>query len=620
VLGAAGIARNGTSNITGNVGSYPTAAESGTGQMVISGGSDHAADSSSSAAHSGLTAAYADGSTRPGSTIGGALEGDGTIYPGVYSSLSGAYTLAASATLTLDGNGDTSSVFIFQSTAALTTGASTIISLINGAQAQNVFWVIGSDATLGATSTFSGSILATGAITVGSGATVTGRILAEGGLVSLDTDTITNTFVCPPLAGSPTFTFTPLAGSATSTFTPTVNESATGSFTPTVNESATGSFTPTVNESATSSFTPTAGSSTATPSPTPGVVSPLPVALQGADGYSILAGSGITNSGPSSSSGYVGTYPTTSETGFESLSQTCTNYAGGTFTQTAKNDLTTAYNDAQGRTPTNNNVGSELGGQTLPAGVYRSVPTGTSYFQVTGTLTLDGGGDSNAVFIFQADSTLTTANNSTILLTNSAQAKNVFWAVGSSATLGTGTNFVGTILAYTSITVNSGSTITGRLLALNGAVTVGSSTINTASVSQAPCNDLSATPTPHVSITRSSTSTRTPVGSTTASATRTLGPAPAAWPNSYFYPSPAKGDEGAVAYDLRHAGTVTLRVYNQTGRLVDTIRDSKPAGWQSSKVSVGKFASGVYYYILYMQYTAEGTSETQTPRKFVVAH
>ena len=658
VLGAAGIVRNGTSNITGNVGSYPTASESGTGSLIISGGSDHGADASSSAAQSGLTAAYGDGSTRPGSTIGGALDGDGTIYPGVYSSLSGAYTLAAAATLTLDGNGDTSSVFIFQTTAAMTTGASSIISLTNGALAKNVFWVIGSDATLGASSSFSGTILAAGAITAGANAAVTGRVLAEGGLVTLDTDTITNSIACA--GGSPTFTPTG-GGSATSTFTPTGGGSATSTSTPTGGGSATSTSTPTGGGSATSTSTPTGGgsaTSTSTPtdngsitatftpsitvSPTtgPSPVSPLPVALQGADGYSILAGSGITNTGASSTSGYVGTYPTASETGFGSLSQACTNYAGGTFTQSAKTDLNTAYLDAQGRTATAT-VGTELGGTTLPTGVYDSA-AGT--FGITGTLTLDGGGNTNSVFIFQTASTLITATNSVVLLTNGAQAKNVFWAIGSSATLNTGSTFVGTILAYTAITVNTGCNITGRLLALNAAVTVDSSSINTSSVSQAPCNTVTATstPTPGGSATSTGTptaggsatstgtptagstatrtSTPTPASSVTALATHTAGPAPAPWPNSYFFPSPAKGDAGAVAYDLRQAGVVTLRIYNQTGRLVDTIHDSKPAGWQASKVSVGKFASGVYYYILYLQYSADGTSETQAPRKFVVAH
>jgi len=683
VLGSSGIAKNGTSNITGNVGSYPTASESGTGSMVIGGGADHGADGASSAAQSGLTAAYGDGSTRPGTTIGGALEGDGTIYPGVYTSLSGAFTLAAADTLTLDGNGDTSSVFIFQTTAAMTTGASTIISLVNGAQAQNVFWVIGSDATLGASSTFSGTILAAGAVTVGANAAVTGRLLAEGGLVTLDSDTITNSFACaggsptftPTLGGSITYSPTPAAsGSVTSSPTPTDSGSVTSSSTPTDSGSTTASSTPTDSGSTTATFTP---SITVSPTTGPSPVSPLPVSLQGADGYSILAGSGITNTGASSSSGYVGTFPTASETGFGSLNQACTNYAGGTFTQSAKTDLNTAYLDAQGRTATAQ-VGTELGGTTLPTGVYDSA-AGT--FGITGTLTLDGGGNTNSVFIFQAASTLITANNSVVLLTNGAQAKNVFWAVGSSATLGTGSTFVGTILAYTAITVNTGCNITGRLLALNAAVTVDSSSINTASVSQAPCNTVTATssPTPGGSTTASpsptaggsttssptptaggsttssptptaggsttsspsptaggstatsthtpapgstftSTRTPTPGSSVTALASHTAGPAPAAWPNSYFYPSPAKGDAGAVAYDLRQAGVVTLRVYNQTGRLVDTVHDSKPAGWQASRVNVSRFASGVYYYILYLQYSADGTSETQAPRKFVVAH
>ena len=116
--------------------------------------------------------------------------------------------------------------------------------------------------------------------------------------------------------------------------------------------------------------------------------------------------------------------------------------------------------------------GVELGGRTISPGVYAG---GT--IELTGTVTLDGGGDPNAVFVLKAASTLVTASSSRVVLVNGAQACNVFWQVGSSATFGTGTAFAGTVIANVSITATTGTTLDGRLLALNGAVTLDSNTI-----------------------------------------------------------------------------------------------------------------------------------------------
>ncbi len=200
-----------------------------------------------------------------------------------------------------------------------------------------------------------------------------------------------------------------------------------------------------------------------------------PVTLGTAASFAILAGSGITNTGPTTITGNVGTFPTTTETGFGSVTIIGTNHMGDAVTQGAKNDLTTAYNDAAGRVPFTV-VAGDLGGQTLAPGVYHSA----SSLGLTGTLTLDAQGDPNAVFIFQMGSTLTTASASNILLINGAQACNVFWQVGSSATLGTNSNFVGTILALTSITATTGVIVNGRLLAQNGAVTLDTNIITIA--------------------------------------------------------------------------------------------------------------------------------------------
>jgi uncharacterized repeat protein (TIGR01451 family) len=198
----------------------------------------------------------------------------------------------------------------------------------------------------------------------------------------------------------------------------------------------------------------------------------LPVNLGTATSFAVLAGSGITNTGPTTITGDVGTFPTTTETGFGSVTLIGTNHAGDAVTQGAKTDLTTAYNDAAGRGPTIP-VSGDIGGQTLVPGVYNSA----SSLGITGTLTLDAEGDPDAVFIFQMVSTLVTASGSNVNLINGAQACNVFWQVGSSATLGTGSAFRGNILALTSITATTGATVEGRLLARNGAVTLDTNTI-----------------------------------------------------------------------------------------------------------------------------------------------
>ena len=197
---------------------------------------------------------------------------------------------------------------------------------------------------------------------------------------------------------------------------------------------------------------------------------PTFVPLGSAAGFAVLAGSGITIAGAVNSSnitGNIGTFPTTTETGLGNLVLSGINHAGDTITQTAKNDLVTAYNAAAGQIVTQT-VPTELGSTTKGPGVYDST-AGT--FTITGTLTLDGGGDPNAVFIFKAASTLITAASSNVVLIGGAQACNVFWQIGSSATLGASSNLLGTVLAMTSITATTSATATGRLLARNGAVT-----------------------------------------------------------------------------------------------------------------------------------------------------
>jgi hypothetical protein len=207
---------------------------------------------------------------------------------------------------------------------------------------------------------------------------------------------------------------------------------------------------------------------------TSAVAAATAVPLATDDSFSVIAGAGVTNTGPTTVSGDIGTFPTTSISGLGSLTVGGANHAGDAVTQQAKTDLVTAYGTAAGEGPTNP-ITADLGGRTLLPGVYNSA----SSMGLTGALTLNAQGNPNSVFVFQIGSALTSASGSRINLVNGAQACNVFWQVGSSATLGTGSTFIGTIMALTSVTVTTGVTIDGRVLARNGAVTLDTDTITT---------------------------------------------------------------------------------------------------------------------------------------------
>lgn len=205
--------------------------------------------------------------------------------------------------------------------------------------------------------------------------------------------------------------------------------------------------------------------------------------LGAADPFAVLAGSTVTNTGPTTLNGSVGVWPGTAITGFPpGIVTGGTINAGDSVAMQAQRDLTTAYNFAAGQSCSNVLTGQNLGGLTLTPGVYCF----GSFAQLTGTLTLNALSDPNGIFLFQIGSTLTTASGSSVVVTNGGTGNNVFFQVGSSATLGTTTNFAGNILALTSITLNTGANIDcGRALAQNGAVTLDTNNI---SISGAGCD------------------------------------------------------------------------------------------------------------------------------------
>ena len=208
---------------------------------------------------------------------------------------------------------------------------------------------------------------------------------------------------------------------------------------------------------------------------------PPAVPLGTACSFGILAATPkVANTGPTHVTGDVGISPAASITGFTGIlpggpgTITGTFHAGDATAATAQGDLTKAYNNAAGAAGGAVLLG-DLGGLTLTPGVYKQ----SSSELITGNLTLDGGGNANGTWIFQIGSTLTTAaGNSQIILINGANAHNVVWQVGSSATLGTNTIFQGTILAQASITLTTGATLNGRALARTGAVTLDSNPVN----------------------------------------------------------------------------------------------------------------------------------------------
>ena len=418
VLGATTVTNTGPTILTGDLGVSPGTSCTGFGTPCTGGsgtvtGTIHTADPVAAQAQTDALNAYTFAAAQsctttflPITDIGGL-----TLTPGVYCFPSSA---GVTGTLTLDAQGNPNAAFIFKIGSTLITASASKVVLINGAQSKNVFFQVGSSATLGTTTMFAGSIVALTSITATTGATSNCGLYALNGAVTLDSNNIQK---C-------------------SSDNSHVAESA-----------------------------PTLGT---------------------AVNFAVLGATTVTNTGPTILTGNLGVSPGTSCTGFGTP---CTG-GSGTVTGTihtadpvaaqAQTDALNAYTFAAAQSCTTTFLPiTDIGGLTLTPGVY-CFPSSAG---VTGTLTLDAQGNPNAAFIFKIGSTLITASASKVVLINGAQSKNVFFQVGSSATLGTTTMFAGSIVALTSITATTGATSNCGLYALNGAVTLDSNNIQKCSSS-----------------------------------------------------------------------------------------------------------------------------------------
>jgi|SRR5579859_950939 len=512
VLGGSTVTNTGLTIVNADLGVSPGTAVTGFPGGKLVGGLLHAGDLLAGLAQADVTTAYNNlaGQVCPsGNDLTGQNLGGKTLAPGVYCFSSSAQL---TGDLTLDARGDANAVYIFKMGSTLTTASAASVLLINGGSPNNVFWQVGSSATLGTSTAFIGNILALTSITVTTGTTVAGRALARNGAVTMDTNSVGLVGIAPsnPLPSIPTTLNSslkihpllqtealtnptgvvrvivqqngPLAGGASEHFTvipalvttlqlgslaslaldPNVryiSQDGAVEIIPSLLPAVDGSAT---QPAVTGTFSGSTGRSAADASH---LATTYPLATGATDAWAGNADFGVS--------------PGTAITGFPTGKVPGgTLHAGDAIAAQAQTDVTTAYNNLTGQAcPGGNDLtGQDLGGKTLTPGVYCF----SSSAQLTGGLTLNAQGNPNAVFVFKMGSTLTTASAASVVMTNGGSPCNVFWQVGSSATLGTNTRFAGNIIALASITLTTGTVVSGRAFARTAAVTMDSNTVGVA--------------------------------------------------------------------------------------------------------------------------------------------
>ena len=294
--------------------------------------------------------------------------------------------------------------------------------------------------------------------------------------------------------------------------------------------------------------------------------SPLRAAvfLGSAANFKVLAGSKINSTGLTVVSGDIGVSPGAVINGFPPGTLTGVQHPGNATSAAAQLELKAAYDSSVSRS-VDSTITAALGGRSYAQGVYSS---STGAFGITDTLKLDGGGDASAVWIFKMTGALTTASNSYVKLVNGAQWYNVFWIVGTSATLGSSSTFRGSILASSAITANTGAYVSGRLLAQTDSVTM-----NTTNIGGAP-------------VTTEVRDENAPGGFTLLQ----------------NYPNPFNPTT-MIAYSLENAGQVSLKVYDMLGHEVATLVNGRQeAGSYTVPFNANRgthsLSSGVYFYRL----------------------
>ena len=288
-------------------------------------------------------------------------------------------------------------------------------------------------------------------------------------------------------------------------------------------------------------------------------VRPL-VFLGSAANFKVLAGSKISSTGLTTVNGDIGVSPSTVINGFPLATLTGVKHPGNATSAAAQVELKAAFDSTVART-VDSTIAAELSGKVYTSGVYAST-LGT--FGITDTLTLNGAGDASSVWIFKMTGALTTGSGSYVKLQNGAQWSNVFWLVGTSATLGANSTFRGTIMASSSITANNGAAVSGRLLAHKDSVSLNNNAIGSTGT-------ITAVRREHV---------------------------PEGFSLSQNYPNPFNPTT-TINYQLSTNSPVTLKVYDMVGRVAAIlVNEVKEKGSYSVQFDASQLSSGVYFYTI----------------------